>query len=225
MNYEQKQSSAFAGFLHESETIILQMKVVAMKKINMLIPAFALLAGVALFGNGCTTYHRDSGSDHLTRPESISAIPYYTEYQVGDRIENDGDASVLFWFFQFSDGKYCQLSRDPRLSFLDWFFEIFSPTQKTISNAKNTALFNACETNEADQILGATFKYEITDYIVFATVKCTLTGFPAQSTGVKLLEKQPVILDEWQKLEYLAPYEIPRNYSDPVQTILRDNKN
>lgn len=180
---------------------------------------FSLLAGIAailLVASGCTTHHRDAGADYLDRPENTGTVPYYTEYDVASsQTVGKGKAAALFWFFQFSDGKYCQLDRNPRLSILSEIFEIFSPTQKVIGNAKNSALYNACEVSKADQLLGATFEYKITDYLVFATVECTTIGFPAKVKGVKLLEKQPIILNNWQKVEYLAPYETPQVYSGP----------
>ena len=70
--------------------------------------------------------------------------------------------------------------------------------------------------SDADQILGATFEYKITDYLVFSKVECTAKGFPARARGVELLEqKQPVILNNWQKIEYISPYETPKVYSGP----------
>ncbi len=185
--------------------------------------AFIGMLGILLGTSGCTTYHRDSGADYLERPQSSGSVPYYTDYQVSqERQVGAGDASVLFWVFQFSDGKYCELDRNPRLSLLSRIFEIFSPSQKAVSNAKSSALYNLCEKNRADQVLGATFEYKITDYLVFCSVECTAKGYPATAKGIKMLDKQPVILNEWQKIEYLAPYEVPAVYSGPAYSSAPD---
>lgn len=178
------------------------------------------ITAIVLSTTGCTTHYRDVGADYLERPENHSRAPYHTEYAVSqNRTNGAGKASVLFWVFQFSDGKYCQINRNPRLSVLSQIAEFLSPTQKTISNAKSSALFQACEKSQADQVLGATFDYTITDYLIFSTVECTAKGFPATVKGIKMLDKQPIILNDWQKVEYLAPYEIPQVYSDPKNAV------
>ena len=165
---------------------------------------------------GCVSYYRDAGADYLKRPVTESSVPYYTEYKISEKkVSGLGEASVLLWLFHFSDGKYCQLGLTPRLSIFGKLSEIFSPIQRAVYNAKSSAMYQACETSTADQILGATFEYKITDYFFYASVECTAKGFPATATGVKLLEKQPIILNSWQKVEYLKPFEVPHVFSDP----------
>ena len=178
-----------------------------------------LLAGVAgltLALTGCVSHYRDGGADYLKRPDNVTRAPYYTDFQIAqDKVTGQGKASVLFWLFQFSDGKYCQLGSGPDLSIFSQIAEVFSPTRRAIFNAKSSAMYQACESASADQILGATFEYRITDYFFFSTVECTAKGYPATAKGVKLLDKQPVILNSWQKVEYLKPHEIPLVYSGP----------
>ena len=174
------------------------------------------MTGLVLSLTGCVSYYRDAGADYLKRPESVSRAPYYTEYQISqDKVNGQGKASVLFWLFQFSDGKYCQLGMGPNLSIVSQIAEVFSPTQRAVYNAKSSAMYQACESSSADQILGATFEYRITDYFFYLTVECTAKGYPATAKGIKMLEKQPVILNKWQKVEYLNLYEVPQVYSDP----------
>ena len=181
---------------------------------------FGFCAAVLIFSlTGCVTHYRDGGADYLKRPDNASNAPYYTEFEVSEKkVVGSGEASVLFWLFQFSDGKYCQLGLSPRLSFFSMFAEIFSPTQRAVFNAKSSAMYQACETASADQILGATFEYKITDYFFYASVECKAKGFPAKALRVKLLDKQPIILNNWQRVEYLKPYEIPRVYSNPANS-------
>ncbi len=178
--------------------------------------------GLATLGSGCVSYHRDAGADYLTRPQPTGKVRYITKYKVDQqRISGQGIASVLLWCFHFSDGKYCQLNPNPHLSFLSVVWELISPSQKAVSNAKNSALYNACETNRADQIVGATFEYKITDYLVFSKVECTARGFPAHVDAVELVDlKQAVILNNWQKIEYISPYEEIKDYSGPEKAAL-----
>lgn len=174
------------------------------------------LVGLTLALTGCVSYYKDAGADYLKRPQGLAPAPYYTEYQINqEKISGKGESAVLFWLFHSSDGKYCQLVTAPHLSIAEQIAEIFSPTQRAIFNAKSSAMYQACENSSADQILGATFEYRITNYFFFVTVECTAKGYPAMVKSVKMLEKQPIILNSWQKVEYLKPHEIPLVYSDP----------
>ena len=93
-----------------------------------------LLFGVAglmmLALTGCVTRYRDGGADYLKRPDDFTKAPYYTEYQIAQtKVTGQGEASVLFWLFQFSDGKYCQLGFGPNVSFFGQIAEVFSPRE------------------------------------------------------------------------------------------------
>lgn len=190
-----------------------------MKKMTFPILLSVGMVAILLGTSGCTSFHRDSGANYLDRPQNSGTASYYTDYDVAPtRKAGQGEASVLFWFFQFSDGKYCLLDRNPQLSILSQISELFSPSQKAVGNAKSSALYNLCEENQADQILAATFEYTITDYFVFSRVACTVKGFPATVKSVRLQDKRPVILNKWQKIEYLAPNETPLVYSDPANS-------
>ena len=47
-------------------------------------------------------------------------------------------------------------------------------------------VYNACEANKADALLGAKYKIDTEDYFVFKKVKCTATGYPGVINGVKV---------------------------------------
>lgn len=191
------------------------------KQLLKFVSAMTFMCVIVSSMTGCVSYHKEAGVDYLMRPQPAGSVRYVTKYQVDQKkIAGDGTASVLFGVFQFSEGKFCKLNTDPHLSVFSKILEYFSPTQKAVSNAKNAALYNACESNQADQILGATFEYTIENYFFYASVKCSAKGFPARAEKIELLDKQPVILNEWQKIEYIpAPYDLPRNYSGPEDSI------
>ena len=168
----------------------------------------------AVLLTGCTTYYRDSTGHYLTRPESLGTTPSYTEFEVKtDRISATGKASVLFGIFQIAENKRCQSVVDPKLSVFSFLDDFISPTYTAVSNAKNVALYNACEKYNADQLVGVTFDYVIRNYFFFAKVDCTVKGFPANVKGVKMIDKKPIILNQWQKIEYVAPHEVPLDLS------------
>lgn len=176
-----------------------------MKKV-ILFPVFV----IALLLSGCTTYYRDAGADFLTRPDSLPGAQYYTEYELNNqRITAKGEASVLFGIFQIAENKRCLSIFNPHLSAFSVLSDILSPTYTAVSNAKSIALYNACVENNADQLIGVTFDYVVKNYFFYATVECSVKGFPAKVKGVKMVDKKPIILNKWQKIEYVKPYENP----------------
>ena len=173
---------------------------------------------VAAVLTGCTTYYRDSVADYLARPELESTTPYYTDFDIKkERISAKGEAAVLFGIFQIAENKRCQSVINPNLSVFSVLDELLSPTYKAVSNAKSIALYNACEQYDADQLMGATFDYVITNYLFYAKVDCVVKGFPAKVKGIKMIDRKPVILNQWQRIEYIKPYEIPVNLSGTAQ--------
>ncbi len=175
-----------------------------MKKTILSVCGFAALLFLC---TGCTTVYRDASASYLDAPPNFGATPYYTEYETGkERIDGIGRSSVVLWLFHSTDGKKCIVKSNPQLSIFSPLLDFFSPTQKAINNAKGSAVFNACEKSRADQILGATFEYTIRNYLFVAKVVCTVKGYPAYAKGIKMLDKQPVILNNWQKIEYVSPY-------------------
>ena len=166
---------------------------------------------IAAVISGCTTYYRDAGADFLPRPEADDTARYYTEYEFDkSRISAKGNASVLFGIFQIAENKRCLSVINPHLSLFSMLNDLISPTFKAVSNAKSVALYNACEQNNADQLLGVTFDYTIKDYLIYAEVDCTVKGYPARVKGIQKIEKKPIVLNKWQKIEYVAPYEYPK---------------
>ena len=194
-----------------------------MKKV-MGIMALSCLAAV-LF-SGCTTYYRDSGADGLYRPQVAPGAPYYTEFEIEkDMCSAQGEAAVLLGMFQLAENKRCQSIYNPHLSFFSILTDFFSPTNRAVTNAQNIALYNACEKSNADQLLGVTFDYVITDYFFYAKVNCVAKGFPAKVKAVKMIDKKPIILNKWQKIEYVAPHENPVVSNAPVPKSIFDKFN
>ncbi len=179
------------------------------------------IAAVSVILSGCTTYYRDAGADYLSRPQSVGSVPYYTEFDFQNKqITANGEASVLFGVFQIAENKRCLSIVNPNLSVFSILDDFLSPTFKAVSNAKSIALYNACSQYNADQLLGVTFDYVVKDYFFFATVNCTVKGFPATVKGIKKIEKKPIIINKWQKIEYVEPYENPVVSNGTAQPVL-----
>lgn len=176
-----------------------------------------LACTIALVLSGCITSYRDAGGDGLTRPSNGNSDSYRTEYEIGqEAVTGTGGAEVILWFFHVSDGKVCQLYRDPHISLFGSILSVFSPTEKAIFNAKGAALYNALENSNADHIVGATFDYEVQDSFFFIRVKCSVKGYPAKVKKISNIDKIPVIVNEWQKIEYVAPSVMPKDYSNKM---------
>ena len=185
-----------------------------------------LAAAAAVILTGCTTYYRDSAGDYLVRPKSVGEAPYYTEYDLDNtRISAKGHASVWFGIIQVAENKRCLSVANPYLSMFSILDDLLSPTFTAVSNAKSIALYNACEKNNADQLLGVTFDYVVKNYFIFAKVDCTVKGFPAKVKGIKMVDKKPIILNKWQKIEYVAPHENPVVSNAPVPQSIFDKFN
>ena len=68
--------------------------------------------------------------------------------------------------------------------------------------------------------MGVTFDYVVDDYLLYAKVRCTVKGFPARVKGIKMIEKKPIILNKWEKIEYVAPHENPRMLTPAVGKVV-----
>ena len=51
--------------------------------------------------------------------------------------------------------------------------------------AKQGATYNACAASKADMLLAAKYNIKVSDFVVYKSVKCDVTGFPGVVKGVK----------------------------------------
>ena len=66
----------------------------------------------------------------------------------------------------------------------------------------------------ANNIIAVYYKYLTINMkskkcILFAAVDYTVKGFPAKVKGITKIAKKPIILNKWQKVEYIKPCENP----------------
>lgn len=163
---------------------------------NRLIPMFALTA-LALVG--CTSYHTERGAQSRVEPAALAGPEYNTEWTTGEeRVTGEGTARVLFWVFNTGDGKYAEVPG---------FNIALLPTATAIQDAKAAATYDACEKHGADAILGAVYHYTVTSGLFWKTVECQIEGYPANITGVKLLDSKPVLIDKDAQVVRIKPSE------------------
>ncbi len=148
----------------------------------------------ATLAAGCTTYHTDRGAQAHEAPTALMGPYYHTDWEVSPtRITATSKAGVLFGWLLLSDGKDAKLPSTPA----DHFF----PSSRSIYAAKSDATYNALTNAKADDLLGAIYQYEHTNYLwIYQTTKCTVQGFPATMKGVKIIEDKPVVINNDQQI-------------------------
>ncbi len=182
------------------------------------IPLASAAVVFVLVLSGCTTHHKDTGGAYLNNPASAGVDEYFTEYEIGTaKIKGKGSASVIFGLFHVNDGKYCSLGANPNLTILDVIAGFFSPSSKAISNAKNSAVYDAVESNRTDYLVGAVFSYTVHNYILWSNVNCNITAFPA--TVKRIVPAQKIILDKNQRIVPINPNIKLTDYSEKESVV------
>ena len=150
-------------------------------------------AAAFFFTTGCTTINTSDGAESLALPETVSTgyQEYYTHKD--QRVSGEGNVNVLFGIFAWGSDGFADNSDLSSFSFFP------SPS----NYAKSAAVYDACQKNRADTLLGTRYKLTTTDYFVFKQVKCEVAGFPATLTSVKKLT--PYVLESGQKLIFVDP--------------------
>jgi len=61
----------------------------------------------------------------------------------------------------------------------------FQLTVSPLTVAKQGATYNACKAAKADMLLAAKYNIKVSDFFVYKSVKCDVTGYPGVVKGVK----------------------------------------
>ncbi len=187
------------------------------KFVNSIVIVMLALTGAIL--SGCTTHYKDVSGDYLRSPVGTADSAYYTQYEIGQKkVEGRGRAIVVLGFMHFGDNKSCQMGTNPNLTFLDLLLNCFSPTKRAVENAKGSSLYDICESNQADYLVGATFSYTVYNALIFSEINCKTTAFPAYLKKIDVAT--PVILDKDQRIEYVNPNYPLKDFSRQEKTVL-----
>lgn len=139
-------------------------------------------AAAAMFVlTGCVSVHTSDGASVVPQPESCHPGYAATFSHKNVRVEGAATVNVLFGLFAWGTDGFADNSKLSAFSFL--------PSPENF--AKSAAVFNTCQANKADTLLGTRYVVTTTDYVVFKTVNCKVAGFPASMNGV--VEKKPYV--------------------------------
>ncbi len=147
--------------------------------------AFASLALVALM-TGCTAVNTNDGAV----PTEVVVRKVYTPSIDVKTTTVSGEATVnsLFGILNWGVTEYAD---DAFVVRSNTGLSLFTSPNKV---AQQGATYKACAANDADYLLGATYRIDTEDYIVYKKVKCVATGYPGTLKGVaevKTVKKVP----------------------------------
>jgi len=150
-----------------------------MKKMFLACVSFAAIALTA-----CTSIVTSDGANGVPQPASDHP-GYDAVFSLkNDRVEGESQINVLFGLFSWGADGYADNSQLSTFSFL--------PSSENF--AKSAAVYNTCQANKADVLVGTRYVLTITDYFVFKKINCKVAGFPATMTGAT--EKKPYVLPD-----------------------------
>ncbi len=166
------------------------------------------LAVMAMVFSGCTTYYTDRSAQSRVNPTQAGGADYFTKWKVDDaRVEAESSAAVLFGLFLLDENKNFDLD--------DGVGATFTPSGRAVRAAKMGATYDACEQNNADNLLGAIYTYKVTNFCyIVQTVDCKVQGYPAFMNGVEFIESKPWVIEKDQEVIQLKPYETLRKPED-----------
>ena len=133
------------------------------------------LVGLCLVAlTGCVTYHAERGAQALENPTPFEGPNYRTEWSISEqRVTAQGFSRIWLGFLVSAETKYTEAPGE--------HFTL-SASERAIQYAKAAATYEACDQTNADALLGISYRYKVTNYLIFTTVSCEATGFPASVT-------------------------------------------
>ena len=159
----------------KSETVGLLTKIERfkiMKKIFILVA----MAVAAVVMTGCTTTTTSDGASLMPTPQSTHP-GYEAQYDLkAQRVSGKATIHVLFGLIAWGADGFADNSELSTFSFL--------PSSSNF--AKSAAVYNTCQANKVDTLVGTRYRVTTTDYVVYKNVKCEVAGFPATMVGAKL---------------------------------------
>jgi hypothetical protein len=142
-----------------------------MKKITVVV-MFVCFAAMLFLTTGCTSVTSNDGANAIGM-ENLK-MPVYAPIITRSKKKVTGTShlTVLFGIFSWGDNKFADNTT-------------FSAFGSILPDARNAAVYNACERSKSDLILAAKYEVEKTNYFFYSTINCTVTGFPAVIKDLK----------------------------------------
>lgn len=158
-----------------------------MKKMLVLVAACTVA-----FVTGCTSIHTSDGASGVPQVSACHAGYAATFTHKNTRISGTAQINVLFGLFAWGTDGFADNSKLSTFAFL--------PSPENF--AKSAAVYNTCQKNKADLLIGTRYNVVTKDYFVFKVVKCQVAGFPAVMNGV--VKKKPYVCKNTGKVIFLA---------------------
>ena len=140
---------------------------------------------------GCVSVNTSDGATSIPQPSSCHPGYAAKFAHKNTRVEGAATVNVLFGIFAWGTEGFADNSKLSTFSFL--------PSAENF--AKSAAVYNTCQANKADTLLGTRYVVTVTDYFVFNTVNGKVAGFPATMNGV--VEKKPYVTADG-KIHWMA---------------------
>lgn len=133
------------------------------------------VAAIATIACGCISVNQNDGGDDNLKPAIVKDV-IHAKYKVGNNeITATDKINCLFGFITWGSSATHVADNAP-----NGFFK----TDK----AKNGAYANACDAGKCDELVATRYKVTTEDYFVFARVTAEVKGYPANVTGVEVIE-------------------------------------
>ena len=160
---------------------------VLMKKMIVLLAAVVMTFVVT----GCRSVFTSDGASAI--PQISADHPGYAAVYSHKNVRVNGEAqvNVLLGILSWGTEGYADNAN----------FSLFSFFPSAENVAKRAAVYEACQKNNADTLLGTRYVLTVTDYLIFKTINCKVAGFPATMDNVK--KKSPYVLPSG-KLVWMA---------------------
>ena len=132
--------------------------------------------------NSCTntSFNQLSSDININIEANLNAT-----IKVGEKINGTGSESSFLWIFRIPGIKYrssgASTSMTSSYPARNNILSMFS----IVENAKGEAIHDAITTSKADIIINPKFTITETDYLIFKTVKCEVTGLKGTISKVQ----------------------------------------
>lgn len=141
-----------------------------------------LLAGAvfaAVFMTGCFSANTNDAA--VSAKVRLEHKRFSVDIQPGkDKVFGEASLNSLFGFINWGVSEFAD---DAFVGTEISILPIKFASAETL--VKQGATYKACERAGADYILGAKYRIDTKDYIVFKQIKCRVTGYPAYLKGIK----------------------------------------
>ena len=143
---------------------------------------YYIIATLIILLNSCTntSFNQLSSDININVEANLNAT-----IKVGEKINGTGSESSFLWIFRVPGIKYrssgastSMTNSYPARSNILSMFSI-------VENAKGEAIHDAITTSKADIIINPKFTITETDYFIFKTVKCEVTGLKGTISKVQ----------------------------------------